>query len=297
MVTHAGTGNMMGYVGQRGGGINGGYVELQLAGAAKVAIDSNGISYFNGGNIGIGTMNPLALLDVTGTVRLNGPKSDTLSNFASFADITSKTLLSAGSAYWALREGVTDAGSLHFDIYNSGSPKSALSILQSGNIGVGTTTPAQRLHVVGNLRVDGNISALYQDVAEWVESNEAIASATVVIADADEINRVKISPGVAYDTAVAGVVSAQPGVLLGEEKPGKVAVAQSGRVLVKVDASYGAIRAGDLLVTSPVPGYAMRSQPVMLGDVPIHRPGTILGKALQPLVSGRGEILVLLTLQ
>jgi hypothetical protein len=41
----------------------------------------------------------------------------------------------------------------------------------------------------------------------------------------------------------------------------------------------------------------MRSSPVKLGETLIHRPGTLLGKALEPLEEGQGEILVLLTLQ
>ena len=98
----------------------------------------------------------------------------------------------------------------------------------------------------------------------------------------------------AYDSSVLGVVSTRPGVLLGEAGEGKVAVAQSGRVRVKVDASRGAIRPGDLLVASDRPGYAMRSRP---GTAGLHRPGTIIGKALQGLATGTGEILVLITLQ
>lgn len=74
-------------------------------------------------------------------------------------------------------------------------------------------------------------------------------------------------------------------------------VAQSGRVRIKVDARYGAIRTGDLLVTSPTTGDAMRSRTITVAGQRIHRPGTILGKALEPLPKGRGEILVLLTLQ
>ena len=76
-------------------------------------------------------------------------------------------------------------------------------------------------------------------------------------------------------------------------------VAQSGRVRVKVDAKYGAIKIGDLLVTSPTPGYAMRSRPMRVGGTSsrLHRPGTLLGKALEALPNGKGEILVLLTLQ
>jgi hypothetical protein len=41
----------------------------------------------------------------------------------------------------------------------------------------------------------------------------------------------------------------------------------------------------------------MRSQPIIVGGHSIHRPGTLLGKALEALPAGRGEILVLLTLQ
>ena len=60
---------------------------------------------------------------------------------------------------------------------------------------------------------------------------------------------------------------------------------------------YGAIKIGDLLVTSPTPGYAMRSRPLRVAGQSLHRPGTLLGKALEALPSGQGEILVLLTLQ
>ena len=82
-----------------------------------------------------------------------------------------------------------------------------------------------------------------------------------------------------------------------ERSDDKAMVAQSGRVRVKADARYCAIRIGDLLVTSPTPGYAMRSKAKRVGGSWIHRPGTLLGKALEALPDGQGEILVLLTLQ
>ena len=41
----------------------------------------------------------------------------------------------------------------------------------------------------------------------------------------------------------------------------------------------------------------MRSTPVDMGGTPIHRPGTLIGKALEPMENGQGEILVLLMLQ
>jgi hypothetical protein len=122
-----------------------------------------------------------------------------------------------------------------------------------------------------------------------------VADGTVVVIDA-AANRVAAAPS-AYNTAVVAVVSAQPGVLLGEPGPGRVLVGQSGRVRTKVDARYGPIRRGDLLVTSPMPGYAMRSMPLLVNGTALHRPGTLLGKALEELKDGTGEILVLLTLQ
>jgi hypothetical protein len=96
---------------------------------------------------------------------------------------------------------------------------------------------------------------------------------------------------------VAGVISAQPGLALGEAGEGRLLVASSGRVKVKVDASNGPIRIGDLLVTSDIAGVAMKSVPVEFAGVRMHRPGTLIGKALEPLAQGTGEILVLLSLQ
>jgi len=166
----------------------------------------------------------------------------------------------------------------------------------AGRVGIGTSTPTALLHVAGNAMVDGNIAAKYQDVAEWVETGGPLAPGTVVVVNPEAANAAQPSAK-AYDVGVAGAVSAQPGVVLGEQGATKSLVSQSGRVKVKVDASYGAIKAGDLLVTSPTPGYAMKSKPVRVGGVALHRPGTIVGKALEPLASGTGEILVLLTLQ
>jgi hypothetical protein len=171
-----------------------------------------------------------------------------------------------------------------------------LRVDSRGYVGIGTTTPGALLHVAGDALVDGNIAAKYQDVAEWVDCAETLVPGTVVVVDGARSNGVRGSRR-AYDVGVVGAVSARPGVMLGERGPGKVLVAQSGRVRVKADARYGAIRAGDLLVTSPTPGYAMRSRPLRVNGATLHRPGTILGKALESLPRGRGEILALLTLQ
>ncbi len=100
-----------------------------------------------------------------------------------------------------------------------------------------------------------------------------------------------------YDTRVAGVISAQPGVILGEGGPNRVLVATTGRVRVRVKANQYRIHIGDLLVTSGTAGVAMKSQPFSLHGKTTHRPGTIIGKALESLEKGDGTILVLLSLQ
>ncbi len=66
---------------------------------------------------------------------------------------------------------------------------------------------------------------------------------------------------------------------------------------IKVDASYGAIKRGDLLTTSPTPGHAMSAQPVDVAGVELYKPGTIIGKALESLDSGQGLIEVFVILQ
>ncbi|MCZ6817141.1 MAG: hypothetical protein O7F76_10685 [Planctomycetota bacterium] len=77
-------------------------------------------------------------------------------------------------------------------------------------------------------------------------------------------------------------------------RAGAVAVNEIGQVVtlgsfrtVKVDASFGTIRPGDLLVSSPTAGHAMRH------DDP--KVGTVIGKALSSLADGRGVIPIMVT--
>ena len=73
------------------------------------------------------------------------------------------------------------------------------------------------------------------------------------------------------------------------ERYDEVPMAVVGVVPAKVSAENGPIVPGDLLVTSNTPGHAMRA------DRP--EAGTIVGKALEPLLAGTGQIRVLVTLQ
>ena len=177
-----------------------------------------------------------------------------------------------------------------------------MRIANDGNVGIGIQTPTEKLHVIGNVKVvgdinvTGNINAKYQDMAEWVESSQDLSAGTVVVLDQTRNNQV-IASTKSYDSRVAGVISVKSGIALGEQGEGHVLVATTGRVKVKVDAGNGPITIGDLLVTSDKTGVAMKSVPIDFAGTQIHRPGTLLGKALEPLAKGTGEILVLLSLQ
>ena len=219
----------------------------------------------------------------------------------------------ASSDYGFFQAASNDTNYFAGNVLVGGSPTAAASTYAlnvTGNVNAtesvtigppGGPQGTSRFTVHGSAHFNGtvtgsNIKAHYQDVAEWVPSTTDLAPGTVVILNRGRNNEVMASAS-SYDTTVAGVVSAQPGLSLGIEGEGKEQIATTGRVKVRVDARLKPIAVGDLLVTSDTPGTAMRSEPMSINGRPFHQPGTILGKALEPLEGGVGEILVLLSMQ
>ena len=135
------------------------------------------------------------------------------------------------------------------------------------------------------------------DLAEpFPMKEEGIEKGTVVVIDDEHPGQLKLSTE-AYDTRVAGIISGANGVNAGIALhqdgilEGGQNVALSGRVYVQADATFGAIKPGDLLTTSSTPGHAMKVRDHAKAQ------GAILGKAMSPLAAGRGMVLVLVTLQ
>jgi hypothetical protein len=119
----------------------------------------------------------------------------------------------------------------------------------------------------------------------------------VVCIDPDHPGELKVSAG-AYDRRVAGIISGAggvaPGMLMGQEgsiADGDNPVALTGRVYCWADADGGTIEPGDMLTTSETPGHAMK----VTDYTRAH--GAVIGKAMTPLESGQGLVLVLVTLQ
>jgi hypothetical protein len=125
-------------------------------------------------------------------------------------------------------------------------------------------------------------------LATAVSVSAPVEAGSVLAIDPDNPASLRLADA-PYDTTVFGVVTDEPEVMLAPMNEGEVAVAVSGVTACKVDAGYGPILPGDLLVSSPTPGHAMRAvEP---------EPGAVIGKALEPLHDGTGAVRMLVMMR
>ena len=234
-----------------------------------------------GGNVGIGTSDPNRDLHI---------RSGLPYIIYDDTDAEGSTIWETGvwGEYWDFDYVINEI--------DSGDSITRFIIEEGGDVGIGTTSPDERLEVVGTIQAEA-IKISGGDLAEPFEINGAPEAGMVVSIDPDNPGQLRIAD-TAYDHMVAGCVSGandlNPGVLMyqdagdaGDSFP----VALSGRVYCWADASYGAIQPGDLLTTSGTPGH------VMLVSDHAQAQGAIIGKAMSSLESGQGLVLVLVTLQ
>jgi len=215
-----------------------------------------------------------------------------------------------------LAEGIDVNGPYSFwmQTRNSSGGAQALTINPlGGNVGIGTTNPLKKLHIAGDVEIDGSLyfgsnataqSAAYSGNcgADYAESvgvsgdRTKYAPGDILVIDPDAPGSF-LKSNQPYSTMVAGVYSTQPG-FVGRKHPAgdaasanEVPMAMVGRVPTKVSAENGPIKVGDLLVASSTMGYAMK------GTDRSKMLGAVVGKALGNLDSGTGVIEVLVTLQ
>jgi len=213
----------------------------------------------------------------------------------------------AGQAGLDMNSGIAVFGSAG----NVGSVAGQFGNESGGNILIGTgPSVAKVFRVDGTGKVFANggfacpnpmpsacLSTGSADFAEAIESvgeKDAYEPGDVLVIDSTGRRRVALASE-RYSTRVAGIYSTSPAVLGGaadgETLTSRIPLAMVGIVPCKVTAENGPIAAGDLLVTSSTPGYAMK------GTDRIRMLGAIVGKALEPLRVGNGVIQVLVTLQ
>jgi hypothetical protein len=155
-----------------------------------------------------------------------------------------------------------------------------------------------RVDSAGKGFFDGGTQTGGADFAESVAVANELAPhepGDLLIVDPTGKRQLKLSAE-PYSTLVAGIYSTKPGVLatphkMNETVANEIPLAIVGIVPCKVSAENGAIRPGDLLVSSSTPGRAMR------GTDRSRMLGAVVGKAMEPLSEGNGVIQVLVTLQ
>jgi len=132
------------------------------------AVDTSIGLYYNRTTrrLGIGTNNPLYTLQVNGNTQFNnsifGTVQGTSTNIGQSGFETNYALVGF-DAYWGIKYFNNPSGTHQFalDVYNSNSPKTALAILNNGEVLIGYTTDqgAYKLQVQDSVYVGGNVSA------------------------------------------------------------------------------------------------------------------------------------------
>ena len=284
-------------------------VQNAINATAQPVSDQNGNTSslsLSADKVGIGTTKPTQRLTLgSGNIFLPTAKAGVDGNlyFGGVTDVGEIGLRLFGgninsqfqSGFIDVRAGTPTEGLvLRVDTFFGGAER--MRITASGNVGIGTATPMERLDVNGSIATNGDILLTNADCAEEFDICEAeqIEPGTVMVLAKDG----KLQPShTAYDKRVAGVISGagdyKPGIVLDKQhaQRGRQPVGLVGKVFCMVDAQYGAIEVGDLLTTAPTPGHAMKASD------PLKAFGTVIGKALRPLADGQGLIPILIALQ
>jgi hypothetical protein len=282
---------------------------------AKLSVD--GKVYID--NLDEGTLTAGEALLVDGTVDITGwNDGTTLSVSNSRADIGPLVNLSS--------PGTLAAGQDILQIRTGSNPTLGDPIVQFIECQYLDSDAKFRVNSDGNVYADGSFNGGGADFAEMIAVSSgglALEAGDVLIIDPNNTRSV-VKCTAARSTLVAGIYSSKPG-FVGSERDwdrragmsasnaspatgdpanvetatytmtdmaaefSEIPMAVVGIVPCKVSAENGAVRPGDLLVTSATPGHAMRD------DNP--KTGTVLGKALGSLNAGTGLIKVLVTLQ
>jgi hypothetical protein len=142
---------------------NVGHIQAVNSGSAYLPLALNA----NGGNVGIGTASPVGKLNVQSTSQGSGFRVS--SNNASITNAQGINIWDSGSSPDAgfISFGDGTGWKMHIAKTSDAGATKFVTFTDSGNVGIGTTTPTQKLVVVGgNIRLSNNQSLMFGDSAE-----------------------------------------------------------------------------------------------------------------------------------
>ncbi len=200
-----------------------------------------------------------------------------------------------GSALFETQTSAANAFIFNASNYSTSSNQYLLS-LRSNNDPRFSVMSNGDTHTVGNIYAAGAIfgtSTNPGDLAERVDlaSDDAVEPGDVLVVDIQNPDTYRRSSN-ANEQAVAGVVSTNPSIIVGNGKTSYTTVmAMVGRVPLKVSNENGEIKRGDLLVSASTVGYAMKYNSQVDTNEKVVG---IIGVALEPFSGESGKIMALI---